>query len=427
MTKINNAIRRQHRLIAPLIFTFLIWTIISADSVQAQDWGFDPVIKIGGEVDDNALLRIRTDEELKLEGYLVEASVGIDYASPLTSFSVTPRVLLRRYPDFDGSGATADNPDNLDFESTDAFVRSLFRHDMRSSSIGFRGNYQRQQVRTAERADTDLLIDDPDEISDDDSGQVGIEGTRERWRFTPNWAYQFTNKSSIAANLDYFNIHYEDVFANLLNDWDDIRANLSYRYALSDITTAVLTATGRRYETADGLTETIGYGLLAGFDRSVSEKTRLRAMVGVESTEPETGPTIDEKFTNVVGNISLTRNLETIRILAQYRRSVVGSGLGNLSLRDALYMNFTRQLNERISAGMGVRAYHDEGLSDTSRLDRDYIQLRTVFTWHLSKAFSLEFDYRYTVLNREGLVAGERANSNHVILWFVYQPNRIPE
>ena len=413
MNNINNAIRRQHRLIAPLIFTFLIWTIISADSVQAQDWGFDPMIKIGGEVDDNALLRIRTDEELKLEGYLVEASVGIDYASPLTSFSVTPRVLLRRYPD------------NPEFESTDTFVRSLFRHDMRSSSIGFRGNYQRQQVRIAERADTDLLIDDPDEISDDDSGQVGIEGTREKWRFTPNWAYQFTNKSSIAANLDYFDVHYEDVFANLLNDWNDIRANLSYRYALSDITTAVLTATGRRYETADGLTETIGYGLLAGFDKSVSEKTRLRAMVGVESTEPETGANIDEKFTNVVGNISLTRKLETIRILAQYRRSVIGSGLGNLSLRDALYMNFTRQLNERISAGMGFRAYHDEGLSDTSRLDRDYFQVRTVFTWHLSKAFALEFDYRYTLLNREGLVAGERANSNHVVLWFVYQPNRI--
>ena len=68
MTNKNNAIRRQRRLIAPLLFTFLIWTIISADSVQAQDWGFDPVIKIGSEVDDNALLRIRTDEELRLAG-----------------------------------------------------------------------------------------------------------------------------------------------------------------------------------------------------------------------------------------------------------------------------------------------------------------------------------------------------------------------
>jgi len=264
MTKINNPIRRQHRLIGSLIFTFLICTIISANSVQAQDWGFDPVIKVGATVDDNALLRIRTDEELKLEGYLLEASAKIDYASPLTLFSVTPEVLLRRYPD------------NPELESEDLFLLSTFRYAMRSSSIGFRMNYGREQLRTGERANTDLDIEDPDEISDDDSGQVGILGTRDKWRFSTDWDYKFTDKSSISANLNYLNVSYEDVFANLLQDWDDIRGNLSYGYALSNRTKAVATATVRRYETDDGFNKTTGYGLLAGFDRAVSEKTRLR-------------------------------------------------------------------------------------------------------------------------------------------------------
>jgi len=422
MTKINNAISRQHRLIAPLIFTFLIWTIISVDSVQAQDWGFDPVIRIGAEVDDNALLKIRTDEEIRLEGYLLEGSFGIDYASPRTLFSVTPVVLLRRYPDFDGSGATADNPNNLDFESNDYFLWSTFGHEMRSSSIGLRLNYERQQIRTAERAGTDRRIEDPEDILDDDTGRVALEGTRERWRVAPSWGYKFTDKSSIAAELDYRNIHFDKVLVDL-QDWEDTRANLSYRYALSNINTAVLTATGRHYETIDTGNELDGYGLLAGFDRSVSEKTRLRAMAGVEITEPAAAGA--ENFTNIVGNISLTQKLETIRMLAQYRRAVVGSGLGTLTIRDSLYFQFTRSLNERISAALGIRAYHDEGLSDSSNLDRDYIQLRSVFSWYLSKAFSLEFDYRYTVINRENF--GERSNSNNVRLWFVYQPNRIPE
>jgi len=114
-------------------------------------------------------------------------------------------------------------------------------------------------------------------------------------------------------------------------------------------------------------------------------------------------------------------------VLAGVRRVLVGSGLGGISIRDSLFLNFTRQLNEKISAGLGVRAYHDEGLSDTSRLDRDYVQLRSVFIWHLSRAFSLEVDYSYTMLNREGLLAGERANSNRVTLWFVYQPNRVSD
>jgi hypothetical protein len=146
-------------------------------------------------------------------------------------------------------------------------------------------------------------------------------------------------------------------------------------------------------------------------------------MAGVEITEPAAAGA--ENFTNIVGNISLTQRLETIRMLAQYRRAVVGSGLGTLTIRDSLYFQFTRSLNERISAALGIRAYHDEGLSDSSNLDRDYIQLRSTFSWYFSRAFSLEFDYRYTVINRENF--GERSNSNQVVLWFVYQPNRIPE
>jgi hypothetical protein len=110
-------------------------------------------------------------------------------------------------------------------------------------------------------------------------------------------------------------------------------------------------------------------------------------------------------------------------MLAQYRRSVNASGAGNVTLRDQVNVNFTRRLNEKISVGLGVRAYQSRGIGDAASifLDQDYLQLRTQFVWYLSQAFSMEADYRYTVLDRGEAFDG-RANSNHVTLWFVFNP-----
>jgi hypothetical protein len=85
-------------------------------------------------------------------------------------------------------------------------------------------------------------------------------------------------------------------------------------------------------------------------------------------------------------------------------------------------LNFTRDLNERISAGIGLRAYQTNPLGDDQvDLDaRNYVQLRGLFTWKLSRTFSFDVDYRYTYLDRISL--GEGANSNAVDIWLNYHP-----
>jgi hypothetical protein len=374
------------------------------------EWWIDPVVRVGGEFDDNATLQTRTDQEVSLEGFLLEASANFVYSSQRTTFNFLPRVLSRNY---------ADNPE---LESTDVFLNSRFNYQMKNSSIGFRVNFDEQTVRTAERADADLDIDDPNDIPDDDSGRVGLLGNRSKWRITPNWSYQISELSTISADIDYFDVRYDDVFAGLLTDYTDGRLNLNYRRAFSDRNAFLITATGRRFDSADrNSNEVTGYGVLVGFERSLSEKTNLRAMIGVENTDQ----TLGQETSEVVGNITLARRLETINMLAQYRRSINASGAGRVSTRDQLSVNFTRRLNQKISAGLGIRAYHSEGLGGTISIDdRDYVQLRTNFGWHLSSAILIEADYRYTILDR-GNTLGERANSNHVTLWFVYQPNSV--
>ena len=131
----------------------------------------------------------------------------------------------------------------------------------------------------------------------------------------------------------------------------------------------------------------------------------------------------------VVGYVRLVRNLETIRMFAQYRRTVSASGAGSLSARDSVSLNFQRRLNEKITAGLGVRAYESSGLGgETTIDDRSYVQLQSSVLWYLSTSFVIEASYRYTVNDRSTFTfIGERANANQVNIWFTYQPRTIPK
>ena len=394
-----------------LLLSIVIFTLASPYTAQAQDWRFEPILRAGLVVDDNPRLSTRTDEEIDLTGYLLDARADIYYASSdITAFSFQPRVLIRTYPD------------EPEFESNDFFLRSTFRHRANSSTFGFRVNFDQQSVRTAERTDSDLEIDDPDEIPNDDTGRVGLDGDRSRWRLSPYWNYQFSNVSSMDASIDYYDTTYDNVFAGLLTDYTDARISIGYRRSLSSITTGLLTVSGRRFEPDRLLNDNTGYGFLAGFERLFSEKTRLVAMVGVENTEQALGQTDAE----VIGNITLTRNLETISMFARYDRAVTASGSGTVELRNTINVNFTRRLHERITAGLGIRGYDARRVGgEASFGDRNFAQLQALFSWYLSKAFIVEADYRYTVLDRSSAI-GERSNGNQVGVWFVYQPNTIP-
>jgi hypothetical protein len=388
--------------------------ILPMTSALAQDWRFEPILRAGGEFDDNATLDIRTDEEVELQGYLLDLRADVNYRSPRSTFFVQPRFLLRNYPD------------ESDFDSDDLFLKSDYRYKGASNTLGFRVNFDRQSVRTAERTDADLEIDDPAEIPDNDTGRTLRFGDRDRWRISPFWNYRWSDTSSVGAQLEYIDARYNDVIADLLVDYTDTRINVDYRRSFSPVTTGVVTLTGRKYESGSGDSQntTDGVGALVGVEHEISQNVNFRAMIGLEDTDQE-GPDTDPE---VVGNVTLIRKLETIRMLAQYRRLISASGASRVEVRDTVNFNFSRRLSEKISAGLGVRGYQTRGRGEAQLdSDRNYIQLRASFAWYLTTYFAIEADYRYTVLDRSGGELAESANSNRVNLWFVYQPNTVPE
>jgi len=394
-----------------LMSCIAISAILSTGIAQAQSWKFEPIVKVGGEVDDNASLHIRTDEEIKLQGLILDLRAKVNYTSETTMFRVEPRAVIRDY----GSG-------DSQFNSEDFFLRSRFRHDGQASSFGFRADFDNQTVRTAERAISDNEVEDPDDITDDDTGRVILEGTRSKWRFSPNWDYRMSNISTVGLNLDYYDVGYDDEISGTLFDYTDARLNLTYRRAVSDVNTALVTLTGRQYDSAATVNDISGVGLLVGFQHRFSEQMQVTAMIGLEDTDV-TGVLLDPE---VIGEVTLIRDLDTIRMFARYKRSVNPSGGGRLTVRDAINLNFRRRLSEKISAGLGIRAYQTERIPTiTSFDDRQYIQLQSTFLWYLSSSMVIETSYRYTISDRNS-IAGERSNSNQVNVWFVYQPRTVP-
>ena len=394
-----------YRRVSLMLVSALIFAVLPAATVHAAEWRIEPSIRVGGEFDDNANLTTRTDVDADISGYLIDASAKFAYASETTDFFVEPKLRKRDYGD-------------PLFDSDDQFLPFNFSHDTQNSNFRIWGQYAREGIRTAERADADLEVEDPDEIADNESGRVRVRGHRDSLYINPSWTYRTSRVSSIRLNLGLIDVSYDGLLANLLTNYSDARVSASYLRNWSPRNTAILTAGYRQFE-PEGSNKLTGTSLNAGFERRLTETTRLRALIGLEESTDEV---TDQSDTNWVADISLTRNLQTITMLAQYRRTVSGGGIGSLSTRDALNLNFTRRLSDRISAGFGVRAYQDESLNDTIIIfeERDYIQLRAQLTWQLSRNLSLDANYRYTFIDRCELC--ESANSNSIIIWLNYRP-----
>jgi hypothetical protein len=381
-----------------------VLALLAATPVQGAEWQIDPLIRVAANFDDNATLSFRTDNEESISGYILEGSANFAYASELTNFWVRPILRFRDYGD-------------PQFDENEQFLRLQFDHEAQRNNFRIRANYDREGIRTAERSDADFDVEDPDDIRDEDTGRVFIQGRRERIELLPNWRYRLSDASFLSVGLTYRDVRYEERFEGLLQDYANGRVNISYQRSWSPRYAVVLAGTYRRYEPETG-EERTGAGFKAGIAGRLSENLRLRALAGFEETSNGTGGSVRKP----VWEMSLVQELQTIELLAQYRRSISGGGSGTVASRDEINLYLTRELNERISAGLGARAYATNALEgDVENFDeRNYVQLRAQFIWNLTRQWFVEADYRYTFINRQ--LIGESANSNDVTIWLSYRP-----
>jgi hypothetical protein len=294
-----------------------------------------------------------------------------------------------------------------------------FRHETLKGRFRLRGDYNREAVRTAERADPDFDVDDPDDIPIDETGLVLSDARRERFRIAPEWSYDITERLMIGLEGSYADVSYDESTAGFLVDYTDARVAGSLGRMFTERTRGYIGVGARKYENDIGDNEVDGVGAMIGVESEVSQTTRFQAEVGYEDTEQSaTG----ESDANFVANVSLIRRLETITLLAQYRRDVAATGAGRVTERDTLNFTVRKQFTERVRGGLGVRAYQTKGIGEQAITleERDFTEFRAELAVALSRAFSVEADYRYARIDRTGFE--DSADGNSIILWLVYRP-----
>ena len=389
--------------------------ILGANFASA-DWKFDPALRASWDFDDNATLSPRTDEEIDLSGYIAEASMDFIYTTDRSYLSMLPIVRTRNY---------GNDVEDEAWNADDQFFEMLGQFDGDRNSFRIFGDYGREAVRTAEVADAGLDTDtDPGDIADDQTGVVNTSQRRERFRIAPRWTYRFSDISSLENELSYQQTSYDEVEGlQQLFDFTNISFRMQYRRKMSARNTAIFRLSARDYNSDRFAGDRRSYELAAGFVRNVSQTTQFRARVGIESVEREdVGLPTESIDPQPTLELTLNRRLETIDFLAQYWKRVNASGRGTLTARDELYLRFARRLNDRVSVGLGARAFTTETISGFANSE-DYVQLRGQVVWRVSRSFSMQADYRHTVIDR-GRVDGA-ADSNRFTLWLSYQPNPV--
>ncbi|MDX2411790.1 MAG: hypothetical protein QNK34_07530 [Woeseiaceae bacterium] len=408
----NRKLVSERRLATKLMLVMLPIAVLCSGAASA-DWNFDPILRAAWDVDDNATLSTRTDDEVDLSGYMAEASLDLIYNSESSYLSMRPMVRTRNY----GNKVQEEN-----WNANDQFFEMLGLFDGDKNSFRLLGNFSQESVRTAELADADLDTEiDPDDIADDQSGFISTTQRRSRYRISPSWTRRFSDVSSIETDLGYLTTGYDETGDLLtLFDFTDIRLRVNYRRNFSERNSSVFSISARDFDTDRFGGDRKSYELSGGFVRRLSETTQFRARVGLESVNQEDVglPTtsIDPQPT---AEFTMSRQLETIRLMAQYRKRVNATGRGNLTTRDELNLRFSRDLNDRVTIGLGARAYKSETVSGFA-LTQNFVQIRGQVVWRISRIFSMQADYRHTA-NDRGTIDGA-ADSNRVTIWLSYQP-----
>lgn len=384
--------------------------VLFSSAATAQEWRIQPEVRVGVEYDDNS--RLSTDPAFiqDIDGLLIGASVGINYATQRSTFSIRPRISSRNYDE------------NPDVDSNDGFVDVNFNHKFLKGDFGILASFANESVRTAERSDPDIDEDDPDQIPDDETGLVFTSEDRDRIRVSPQWNYEISERTSLAINAEYLDVSYDGVVISDFVDYSDVRIKGALVKALTERTSAYVGVGARKFDNKVSNSDYDGVSAGIGMRSNISETTRIQAEIGYEDAELKSTGQSDSA---VVANVSLVRNFQTVRFLMQLRRTVSPSGNGRVSERDSINFNIRKKFSERVSAGLGLRSSTTEDIVNTTQSsgERDFLQLRAQLDVAISRSFSVEANYRYTNIDRPQ--ADGAADSNSFTLWLVYRPTAI--
>lgn len=408
--------------IRPLAAVLVLLGLASLDprTSAAQQWLVTPEVELGAQYIDNPRLREDEGDTKSITGGLLDAGLALRRNTETSSFLLRPSVAIFRYTD----DSDEEPLDASDEDSEAYFLDFDANGEGRRSSWRLRGNYRQQQVFRGETtpADFDDFIEDEVQTG---TGRTFVRRQRDLWRIQPGFTMDFTQLTSLAIDVSYLDVSYDQEELGEAIDYNNTRLDAALVRNLSQYNQLELGVFAARYDPTAEDRETDSAGARVRYQQSTSDISTFFVDVGAQETRTDSriDPDVEVSETSFLWNIGYERRLEVTRWRFDLGQDVTPSGSGNVVERDLYRATMEHQLQPRWSLLLSAvflqtDSLAEEGIPTTS--DRDYLQGRAALAYRLTPSWTVQGLYALTHQDFSD-IPGD-AQEHEARLSLIYQP-----
>lgn len=408
-----------------LVFTLLLAGIGATTPANAEI-SIEPSVQGGMRYDTNPHYHSSLGDSDSAWGSIFDVRLPMEYSAPRFSASLAPRLVYSFYPD----------SKDARLEDRDNYLTGAVDRTSRRSSIGAGYGYTDLAMRTSE-------FDEAGNSSSGGSGETNLaRDTQQRWFFQPVWQYQLSWKNSVTLNAGYEEVRYDEKFLSRRFDYDYANVGTAVEHAFNNRHALSLQARFTKFDAENKDTsvnndsETTSLSLV--YTYLWSEKTRLSADLGWAQTknevrrpnniDPVTGLFCDPALiaffpcefksdsSNFVGNLTATRQSETVEYRVVFGQSITPNSNGAEVLRFNIDATARKQFTERFSGRLEMLAFTQDDVGDSDRnFERDYIRGKIVLRYRFARNWSVYGNYRITYNKEKNNLLLDRTIRNHFV------------
>jgi len=388
-------------------------------------WEVKPIVTVGADMQTNPRHRSDSGSEESATGLRIATSLPTTVRSERTNLTITPTYVTSFYR----------KEINEDLEDDDKLLTANISHIAPQSGYGMSAGYTKLSLRTSE-----FEFSDPDSPTGG-TGRISAEGTQDHWWVAPYWSYQLSPRNSISLNGGYHDITYNETQIGFFDsDFNSLSASvrhifdaknsLSFQANLSNFNSNNPDTGARNESETNGLSVVYGRALSNTLSTNVNlgwARTKSEFSFSLTPIEiPGLGPVCPGTFapppcdlvsksdvTNFVGDISLTLAAETTQYTVSVGQSVSPNSAGSEVLRQTAQGFMTKTFTERLSGSLGVLAFDQKNVGESTLQERQFVSLTTSLNWKFSERWSVSGHYTYTYDRAKGLVFDRQSTVNH--------------
>ncbi len=369
--------------------TFLLIAFQFPVCAQAGNWDLEPSLSQRGSWESNALMLKQDPIEL----YGSTTSVRLDASSTIPTAAISL-----------GNTLSQTLFNKAAFNSTDFHNRTKIskRNAQWEAMLGLSGDYD--TTRTSE-------------ITGFGTNALSVR----HWAYgtTPELSWQIDATNQVSVNAAVSASRYDSASYTNYNIYS---AATTWHRALSADTSALLSATARRYQTQNNTDETVdSFGPTIGFAMTLTPRLVTRLMAGLEASKQDRASIASPSWEwSSVYSASLTFKGEQDSLTLTSSRSQQPYGNGTSSLLTSFSAQEKHALNKLFSFVVSgdYATAQQSGLSASTLKNK--MSGKAGFVYHALEDVDVDASYRYR--EESYYTNSDKAKDNAVLITFSYRP-----